>query len=258
MSTGRPQVDLEAEIVLFTVHLGQIASPALCAGISEEHAHISRKAARLSEDHGSLSERPARPTENQERMLRKAQRPEGHTPTLGRASKLQGPHETKPGLEATAGIPRNGTPAEAGLRSRQQEASKTDMPQHQHQPEPRGNKQLSQVEHKAIAAPEPAMSEQQNLAANQTKPEPNPLEEERKALEEERKAIAEERKAMQKERRAMEQEKIAKVLAAAPKTPPRSKRLDIVLSHFHPQRVQPALDFWLDFLESPKVSPSQI
>lgn len=246
--------------MLLTVHLGQIASPPLCAGISEEHAHISRKSARLSEDHGSLSERPSRPTEDQERMLRKAQRPEGHTPTLGRASKLQGPNETKPGLEATAGIPRNSTPAEAGLRSRQQEASKSDMPQDQHQPVSRGNKQRPQVEHKAIAAPEPAldMSEQQNLAANQTKPEPNPLEEERKALEEERKAIAEERKAMQKERRAIEQEKIAKVLAAAPKTPPRSKRLDIVLSHFHPQRVQPALDFWLDFLESPKVCSSDI
>lgn len=35
--------------------------------------------------------------------------------------------------------------------------------------------------------------------------------------------------------------------------PPRSMRLDIVITHFHPIRVQPALDFWMDFLESEKV-----
>lgn len=35
--------------------------------------------------------------------------------------------------------------------------------------------------------------------------------------------------------------------------PPRSKRLDIVLTHFHPIRTQPALDFWMDFLASDKV-----
>jgi hypothetical protein len=35
--------------------------------------------------------------------------------------------------------------------------------------------------------------------------------------------------------------------------PPRSKRLDIVITHYHPIRTQPALDFWLDFLESDKV-----
>lgn len=43
----------------------------------------------------------------------------------------------------------------------------------------------------------------------------------------------------------------------APKKPlpprPRSKKLDIVLSHFHPSRVQSTLDFWLDFLKSDKV-----
>lgn len=36
--------------------------------------------------------------------------------------------------------------------------------------------------------------------------------------------------------------------------PKRSGKLDIVLTHFHPNRVQPALDFWLDFLESEKVT----
>ena len=52
---------------------------------------------------------------------------------------------------------------------------------------------------------------------------------------------------------ALEQkEAVAKVDTALAR-PPRSKRLDIVLSHFHPDRVQPALDFWLDFLESDKV-----
>ena len=36
-------------------------------------------------------------------------------------------------------------------------------------------------------------------------------------------------------------------------SPPRSKRLDIVLMHYHPDTVPRTLEYWLDFLKSNKV-----
>lgn len=219
-------------------------------GIAEEHAHISRKPARLTEDYDPLRERLARPTEDQERQ-RKALRTENYTASSGRSSKLR-PSESK--LEADEEL-RISKIAGAGPRRKGQEPGENELLKTALKGEELGTGR----QQKATAAPEPARNETEQMQPDLKVPEPeeDPIEKERRALEQERKAIAEERRAIEQERRAIEQEKIAKVLAAAPKTPPRSKRLDIVLSHFHPQRVQPALDFWLDFLESPKVQQWQ-
>ena len=188
--------------------------------------------------------KPSLSLEDQERLLRKSLRPEKYTPTLGRTTKLR-LSDSRPDTDEG---PAGSISAEAGRRTKEQEARASDLP----------GAELKGEQQKAAAAPGPArsVSELVQPQSNVTEPDENPIDRERKAIAEERKAIAEERRAMEEERRAIEQEKIAKVLAAAPNTPPRSKRLDIVLSHFHPQRVQPALDFWLDFLESPKVCPS--
>ena len=233
-------------------HLGQARLNCLfLTGISEDHMRVTRKPARLSEDHEPLSERPSRPVEDQERLLRKSLRPENYTASSGRTTKSRSSSEGR--IDADKGL-KSSISAEAGRRTKKQEPRGSDLPRgdfmgEQHDP----RKQI-----KGTAAPEPAQDASALVQpeGELTEPEENPIDKERKAIEEERKALAEERRAIERERRAIEQEKIAKVLAAAPKTPPRSKRLDIVLSHFHPQRVQPALDFWLDFLESPKVCPS--